>query len=457
MHNKVRASAVFVLLILLVASLLLILNGRSRYQDYREHQRQLAGRAVNAAAGEIGLQIAELKRRVSLFAQEEKTLIHGVAAQPEDDALNQRLTDKLDTHFPDRLAFTVTSASGDPLVYDFDDLIGELCQRDIRDFAADQHPYELYIHPQPDAYHFDVMARWATPSGEHGVFFVSFHPRVVARVLANSELVDHRMLVLLASDPSLIEVTADGTRNKLSRDMRLSEGELRRLDATAPIPGTRWLVADLPEAGLHREVREQLWRETGMFVVALALITGAMLRFLIQSERQRHAAEARLRRAYHELELRVRDRTQRLSQANEELQEVAKERKLVLRELKEREGTLQAILRTAVDAIVVINSQGEILIFNPAAERMFGYPAAEVMGRKVNTLMPAPHRDAHDDYMRRYQETGERRIIGIGRRVQGLHKDGRLFAVDLSVSEVALGSSRLFAGILRPVPAAELD
>ncbi len=457
MHNKVRVSAVFVLLILLVASLLLILNGHSRYLDYREHQRQLTSRAVNAAAGEISLQIAELKRRVFLFAQEENTLIHGVATQPEGDALNQRLTDKLDTHFPDRLAFTVTSASGDPLVYDFDNLIGELCERDIRDFAADQHPYEVYIHPQPDAYHFDVMARWAIPSGAHGVFFVSFHPRVVARVLANSELVDHRMLVLLASERNLIEVTADGTRDKLSRDMRLSEEELQRLDATAPIPGTRWLVADLPRAGLHREVRETIWRETGMFVVALALITGAMLRFLIQSERQRHAAEARLRRAYHELELRVRDRTERLTQANEELQEVVKERKLVLRELKEREGTLQAILRTAVDAIVVINSRGEILVFNPAAERMFGYPVSEVMGRKVNTLMPAPHREAHDGYLRRYEETGEKRIIGIGRRVQGLHKDGRLFTVDLAVSEVSLGSSRLFAGILRPVPAAEPD
>ena len=71
------------------------------------------------------------------------------------------------------------------------------------------------------------------------------------------------------------------------------------------------LVADLPEAGLHREVREQLWRETGMFVVALALITGAMLRFLVQSERQRHAAEARLRRAHHELEERASHRAAR--------------------------------------------------------------------------------------------------------------------------------------------------
>ena len=451
MRKKVRASAIFVVLILVVASILLVLNGRSRYQEYLDHQRQLASRAVSAAAGEIGLQIAELKRRVALFAQEESALIHAMATRPEDDEFQERFARKLGTHFPDRFAFTVTSESGEPLVYDFDDLVGELCQQDIRQFATDEHPYEVYIHPQPDAYHFDIMARWATPEGESGVFFVSFHPTVAARVLANSELVGYRLLVLLAGDSKLIELTAAGTRDRLSRDIRLSEEEFERLDVFEPIPGTRWLLTALPNEGQDDRVRETLWRETGMFIVALALITGAMLRFLLQSERQRHSAEERLRRAYHELELRVRDRTQRLTQANEELQEVAKERKLVLRELKEREATLQAILRTAVDAIVVINPRGEILIFNPAAERMFGYTTQEVMNQNIKLLMPAPYRDEHDGYLSRYQKTGERRIIGIGRRVEGLHKDGKTFPVDLAVSEVVLGKSKLFAGVIRAV------
>ena len=451
MHKKARASAIFVLLILVVASILVILNGRSRYQEYLDHQRQLASRAITAAAGEIGLQLAELKRRVSLFAQEESALIHAVATRPEDDALQERFAEKLDTHFPERFAFTVTTQSGELLVYDFDDLVGELCQRDIRQFATDEHPYEVYVHPQPGAYHFDIMARWQMPEGGSGVFFVSFHPTVVTRVLANSELVGYHLLVLLATDTRLIELTAAGTRDVLSRNIRLSEDEFERLDLFEPIPGTRWVLAALPDEGQDDQVREDLWRETGMFIVALALITGAMLRFLVQSEQQRHSAESRLRRAHHELELRVRDRTQRLTQANEELQEVVRERKMVLRELKEREATLQAILRTAVDAIVVINSRGEILIFNPAAERMFGYTTQEVVDQKINMLMPSPYRDEHDGYLARYQKTGEKRIIGVGRRVEGLHKDGSTFPVDLAVSEVILGKSKLFAGVLRAV------
>lgn len=452
MYKKVRASAVFVLLMLLVASILLIFNGRSQYQEYLAYQNQLAARAVTAAAGEIGLQVAELKRRVTLFAQEESELIHSVAQRPEDDALYASLAAKLESHFSDRLAFTVASSAGEPLIFDFDDLIGELCQRDILEFATDQHPHKVYIHPQPAAYHFDVMARWETPGRDRGVFFVSFHPTLIARLLANSEFVGHQLLVVLASDPELIEVTAEGARNKLTRDLRLSAEELGQLDASQPVPGTRWIVADLPNAGLHEKVRERLWRETGLFIVALVLITGAMLRFLVQSERERHAAEERLRRAHHELGLRIKDRTQRLTLANEELQEAVKERKLVLHELKEREATLQAILRTAVDAIIVINPQGEILIFNAAAERMFGYGAKEVTGLKINMLMPAPYRDEHDDYLDRYEKTGEKRIIGIGRRVEGQHKNGTTFPVDLAVSEVALGRSKLFAGIIRAVP-----
>ncbi len=451
MHKKVRASVVFVVLIVLVASILLILNGRSRYEEYLAYQSQLATRAVNATAGEISLQIAELKRRVALFAQEESELIRSVAERPEDDALYASLAEKLETHFSDRLAFTVASVVGEPLIFDFDDLIGELCQRDILEFATDQHPHKVYIHPQPGAYHFDIMARWETPGRDRGVFFVSFHPTLIARLLANSEFVGHRLLVLLASDPELIEVTAEGARNKLTRSLRLSAEEIDQVGAAQPIPGTRWLLADLPNAGLHEKVREKLWRETGMFIVALALITGAMLRFLVQSERERHAAEARLRRAHHELELRIKDRTQRLTMANEELQEAVKERKLVLRELKEREATLQAILRTAVDAIIVINARGEIQMFNAAAERMFGYGAKEVAGLKINMLMPPPYRDEHDDYLDRYEKTGDKRIIGIGRRVEGQHKNGATFPVDLAVSEVVLGGSKLFAGVLRAV------
>src|SRR5688572_24580714 len=90
--------------------------------------------------------------------------------------------------------------------------------------------------------------------------------------------------------------------------------------------------------------------------------------------------------------------------------------------LQASEARLRAILDTAVDAFITINEQGVVESFNPAAERLFGYPAAAVIGRNVSLLMPSPYREEHDDYIHRYLATGERRIIGIGREVVARRK-----------------------------------
>jgi two-component system, LuxR family, sensor kinase FixL len=112
-----------------------------------------------------------------------------------------------------------------------------------------------------------------------------------------------------------------------------------------------------------------------------------------------------------------------------------------------------AIVRTAVDGIVVIDSHGRIEAFNPAAERLFGYTESEVLGRNVSMLMPPPHRDQHDGYIERYLREGHPRIIGIGREVQGVRRDGTAFPLHLSVGEMAIDGQRKFTGILHDLSA----
>lgn len=113
----------------------------------------------------------------------------------------------------------------------------------------------------------------------------------------------------------------------------------------------------------------------------------------------------------------------------------------------------QALLDAAVDAIIVIDERGQILTFNRAAERMFGYAAADVRGKNVSVLMGEPYRREHDGYMARYLATGEAHIIGKGREVEGKRANGESFPVSLAVGEVAGSSQRRFVGIIRDLSA----
>lgn len=117
--------------------------------------------------------------------------------------------------------------------------------------------------------------------------------------------------------------------------------------------------------------------------------------------------------------------------------------------LREREAHLRSILDTVPDAMIVIDIHGIMQSFSATAERLFGWTAAEAIGRNVNMLMPQPYHDAHDGYLERYLTTGERRIIGIGRVVVGERRDGSTFPMELSVGEMKSANRRYFTGFVR--------
>ena len=112
-------------------------------------------------------------------------------------------------------------------------------------------------------------------------------------------------------------------------------------------------------------------------------------------------------------------------------------------------GGFSALLDAAADGIVIINQKGEILNFNHAAERLFGYQAHQVMGQNVKMLMPAPYKEEHDGYIANYVDTRVPKIIGIGRRVDARREDGSIFPIELSVGEFIEDSNHYFVGIIR--------
>jgi PAS domain S-box-containing protein len=120
------------------------------------------------------------------------------------------------------------------------------------------------------------------------------------------------------------------------------------------------------------------------------------------------------------------------------------------------EARLRAVVETAVDAIVIIDDAGIIQSANPATKTLFGHDVDDLCGRNVSLLMPEPHRSAHDAYIATHLKTGVRRIIGLGREVEGVRKDGSSFPIDLAVAEWRIDGRQYFTGIMRDISARKL-
>jgi PAS domain S-box-containing protein len=125
------------------------------------------------------------------------------------------------------------------------------------------------------------------------------------------------------------------------------------------------------------------------------------------------------------------------------------DRKRAEARLRESEARMQAILNTAADAIITMDIHGMIQSVNPASARMFGYGAAEMVGQNVELIMPSPYREEHDGYLRRYLQTGNKHVIGASRELYARRKDGSIFPIHLTVSEIE--ERKLFTGILRDI------
>ena len=119
--------------------------------------------------------------------------------------------------------------------------------------------------------------------------------------------------------------------------------------------------------------------------------------------------------------------------------------------VKERTAKLRSIIDTAVDAIIVLSSKGIVQEFSPAAEKIFGYGAREIIGENISLIMPEPTRSAHDRYIARYLKTGKARILGAPLEITGLRKNGEHFPISISISEARVGEEILFTGIIRDI------
>ena len=214
---------------------------------------------------------------------------------------------------------------------------------------------------------------------------------------------------------------------------RLEDGALRYTD---PADGRRYLMASQPVPGfaltIHTLAVEN--RPAGQWSVQGALLAGALLALLITSMllARRHVANLERRAA------------------------AAGQTRAWQTAIASEEAKLQTIFSTALGSIIVINERGIMERVNPATEQMFGYRAAELIGRNVSMLMPEPERARHDRYIERYLKTGHARIIGTSRELTARRQDGTPFPIHLGVVEQRIEGHRRFIGTVRDITQARL-
>ena len=273
--------------VILVVSILLLMvfiltsgQAMQRQRHFEETRFTLGTAALRAASNEIETLIHTLQDRIHIFAEEHRNTILDLVTNPDDEQAKEQLEQGLGRRFPHYFAFTIADRQGHLLLEDIESLVGDICVGDLRHYSSlvvnrgTAYHNPPWLHPQPGNYHFDIMAAWKGPIGsepDSGVFFVSFHPELLSEVLRKHPLPNDQMLLVKDDDPSLIEVTTNGARDQLQRDIRLDATEQARIALSREVPGTRWKLVLLTDAGLEERFRRTLWQDAAM-IMGLALL-----------------------------------------------------------------------------------------------------------------------------------------------------------------------------------------
>lgn len=278
----IRSHAViFVASALLFISVVLIWHGLDRERQYQAAQASLAEAVARGAAGAIGLELGNLQHRLEVFVADYRTALGRLDQRPEDRALHEALERRVSRHFPEYFAFTLTDARGNPRLEDLEGLVGDVCRENLARYAnrletESGHPVsnEVFIHPQPGHYHFDIMAPWSDQQ-RRGIFFISIEPGALARTLQMYTIPGFDLMLVKQTDPSLIEIAAGGARDRLDRSLRLSDQEQDRVLARQSVAHSLWDVAVIAEPGLFGGYRQHIGRESLLvFLITAVVVIG---------------------------------------------------------------------------------------------------------------------------------------------------------------------------------------
>jgi hypothetical protein len=283
--NPRKLANELIMVCLVMVGLLLIWSASQRIVNFNDRQQELAEHSVKAAASEVELLVKGYQRAVKIFTEENKSFLGKLELWPQDMESYSLLQEKIDRYFPEHLTFTLADSNGRTLLEGFEGLVGERCRNDIRAFSSGDWGHSIHRHQgltgqQP---HFDVMSYWRGSKSDKAVFFISFRMDSLERVLKNTQVPGHQLMLVPRDMPGQIDATPPGNREKLSAGGQLGADELRHIRYSLPVPGTGWNVQILPDNALYSQTHRSILIQT-LLVFAGFIIISVIMRMILLDE-----------------------------------------------------------------------------------------------------------------------------------------------------------------------------
>lgn len=278
---------------ILITAILIIINTWHRVGEFKIHNEKTQHAVMQGATYAINMHLENRHRHVRLFIDEYKQLFIHLNHYPNDEKTANDIRIRLQQHFSDFFTFTITNQNGTPLLDNIDSLVGDICLQDLKKFSetlkynTKKLKNKVFIHPQPFNYHYDIMAPITINGSNSSIMFSSFYLKEIADILKTHEIPSQRLILVNQSDLSLIEVSREGARDQLSRDIHLTEDEQDSIKVKANIPDTAWRIVVLSDANFESDYVHKLWKEAiiTMLIVAFALFLIIIVLIRVQNKR----------------------------------------------------------------------------------------------------------------------------------------------------------------------------
>jgi len=363
-------SVVFLSIVTLLIISILFWSGYQQNEAFKSTHTKLLNNSVHSIAVKIEALISERSRVISAIANDNRTLLLKMLADPDNHSLIEAFEKQLRSYYPNFVTYTIVDKQGNRVPDDMGELIGDACVSDINKFqngdthltdtSGDISTYKPIIHPQAFNYHFDIMGLWSNNQNNNNVLFVSYVATDLSTIIRDYQTSAQSIYLVRIEDPQMIEVSVNGSRDRINREPKLSPEEQQSIMTSKIIPGTRWQIVGQPSTNLLTETTRQYLTQYGSIAAVLLIFYVFSLRVLYRLNVQKQLAFKQLSSLNNNLEDAILKRTLELSKLNTAIKQIPIE-------------------------IIITDAEGKIEYVNPRFTELTGYSEQQAISYNLLT------------------------------------------------------------------------